>query len=100
MGLFKVTAVHCDSLFILFPLLLCLNPIAVTVAVELKLDANYVLKWYQEADKTQIVIEISVNTPGYAGFGISTNGVMLGADIVVISSLDNGKLDLKVKPAN
>lgn len=44
-------------------------------------DGNYQLYW--KPNKTHVTFEVHVKTRGYVGFGISPNGRMYPADIVV-----------------
>uniref|UniRef100_A0A8W8LIK3 DOMON domain-containing protein n=1 Tax=Magallana gigas TaxID=29159 RepID=A0A8W8LIK3_MAGGI len=44
-------------------------------------DGKYVLFW--NVNKTHIIFEVHVETKGYIGFGMSPNGKMYPADVVV-----------------
>ena len=44
-------------------------------------DQNYVLFW--KYNTTHVTFEVHVKTRGYVGFGISSNGKMSPADVVV-----------------
>ena len=44
-------------------------------------DGSYTLYWKHNA--TSITFEVHARTAGYVGFGISPNGGMAGADIVL-----------------
>ena len=44
-------------------------------------DQNYVLFW--KYNTTHVTFEVHVKTKGYVGFGISTNGKMHPADVIV-----------------
>lgn len=87
--------------YLVFILFSQLSGTVLSVPVELSLDANYQLKWNVESDeKEEIIFEVTAYTPGYAGFGISETGGMRGADIVVITILPDGTLELKVQNNN
>lgn len=63
------------------------------------LDANgkYRLKWKFD-DKT-VTFELEVETTGYVGFGLSSNGAMALSDIV-IGGVSNGRPYLQVQPSS
>jgi hypothetical protein len=47
-------------------------------------------------DAGNIIFEVEVQTQGFVAFGISNDGKELGADIVAVEVLDDGKLEFKV----
>lgn len=49
------------------------------------LDSNgrYLVEWEAYTDTQTIVFELTVQTVGYVGFGISPTGGMAGADIII-----------------
>ncbi|KAJ8300644.1 hypothetical protein KUTeg_022163, partial [Tegillarca granosa] len=54
------------------------------------LDTNNDFKLYWKTNKTHITFETIVKTRGYVGFGISTNGKMFPADVIVGWVADDG----------
>lgn len=44
---------------------------------------KYHLKWFSDDSKQQITFRIVVQTRGWVGFGLSTNGGMSGSDLVI-----------------
>lgn len=57
---------------------------------------NYQLEWRVEWDKRRITLNITVITNGYVGFGLSPDGTMKDADIVVAGVGPDGKPYLSV----
>ena len=51
-------------------------------------DQNYVLFW--KFNTTHVTFEVHVKTRGYVGFGISSDGQMSPADVVVGWVAENG----------
>ena len=60
---------------------------------ELDHDGNYFLFW--DRNDTHVTMEVHVRTHGYVGFGLSPNGNMFPADIV-IGWVKDGKTYFKV----
>lgn len=60
------------------------------------LDTNKDYKLYWKTNKTHITFETIVKTRGYIGFGISTNGKMFPADVIVGWVADDGTPHLNV----
>ena len=50
-------------------------------AIILDNDGNYIVFW--NFNDTHITFEVHVKTKGYVGFGISSNGNMFPADVIV-----------------
>ena len=50
-------------------------------SLQLDADGKYIVYWAHNA--THITFEVHVKTRGYVGFGISSNGSMYPADMVV-----------------
>lgn len=46
-------------------------------------DKQVLLRWGFDEILSNITIELCVNTTGWVGFGLSPNGDMIGADIVM-----------------
>jgi len=46
-------------------------------------EARYHVAWEFEETESQVTFEVSVKTKGFVGFGISWNGGMKGADMVI-----------------
>src|SRR5688572_31726597 len=46
-------------------------------------DGNYVVDWYIDYEATRVDFTVTVKTTGFVGFGLSPNGGMTGADIVI-----------------
>ena len=44
---------------------------------------RYLVSWEVDMDFENVTFSLVVETQGYVGFGISKNGTMLGADMVV-----------------
>jgi len=49
-----------------------------------------ILEWELNTDQTEIIFELSANTTGFVGFGISPQGGMTGADIFIAGVDSNG----------
>jgi len=50
-----------------------------------------VLQWELSPDETEIIFDLSAETTGFVGFGISPQGGMTGADIFIAGVDSNGK---------
>jgi len=50
-----------------------------------------ILEWELSANETEIIFELSANTTGFVGFGISPQGGMTGADIFIAGVDSNGQ---------
>ena len=61
-------------------------------------DQNYVLFW--KYNTTHVTFEVHVKTRGYVGFGISSNGKMSPADVVVGWVAANGTIHFGVSRFN
>ena len=61
---------------------------------QLDSSGNYWLFW--KTNSTHITFETHVKTKGYVGFGLSTNGKMFPADVVVGWIENNGTVHFKV----
>lgn len=46
-------------------------------------NANVLLRWGFDVVKDTITFEVTVNTTGWVGFGLSPNGGMAGSDIFI-----------------
>lgn len=53
-------------------------------------DGKIILAWEVDLTKETIVFEIEAATLGYVGFGISPQGSMEGADILIAGVLEDG----------
>lgn len=51
----------------------------------------YQLEWMVDLEAKKVTFNVTVRTKGYVGFGLSDNGKMTGADIVVGGVLPNGR---------
>ena len=60
-------------------------------------DGKYNLEWTVTEEKSNIVFQITVETLGYAGLGISPDGAMPKSDIVVAEIVDGEDIVLNVK---
>lgn len=63
------------------------------------LDSNekYFIEWEAYTDTQTIIFELTVQTTGYVGFGISPAGGMTGADIVIGGVHPNGTVYFSVR---
>lgn len=63
------------------------------------MDSNgvYLLEWEVYLDTKTIVFELTVETTGFVGFGISPNGGMTGADIIIAGVHLNGSTYISVQ---
>lgn len=52
---------------------------------------KYLLEWQVDWLQKRVTFNVTVKTKGYVGFGLSDNGKMTGADIVVGGMLPNGQ---------
>jgi len=53
-------------------------------------DGRYLVKWEVNFDTEIIIFDVEVKTTGFVGFGISPQGGMTGADIVIGGVFENG----------
>lgn len=53
-------------------------------------EEKYFLKWRIESEEETIYFEITAQTTGFVGFGISPNGGMTGADILIAGVKPDG----------
>lgn len=53
-------------------------------------DKKYLVEWEAFTDTQTIIFELTAETTGYVGFGISPVGGMTGADIVIGGVFPNG----------
>lgn len=51
---------------------------------------RYVLDWMADIEHQRVIFNVTAQTNGYVGFGLSRSGKMSGADIV-IGGVANGK---------
>lgn len=56
----------------------------------LSAEWNYVVSWEVDKDTSSVTFEISVDSKGYIGFGVSSNGGMANADLIIGGVFDNG----------
>lgn len=52
---------------------------------------KYVLEWDVDWTTERVTFNVTVETTGYVGFGLSSNGKMSGADIVIGGVMPSGK---------
>lgn len=52
---------------------------------------RYQLEYFVDFDAKQVTFNVTVQTKGYVGFGLSSKGTMSGADIVIGGVTSNGK---------
>lgn len=65
----------------------------------LSTDPSYVLHWKLDKVKEEITFVANASSTGWAGFGLSRNGHMIGSDVVIGWLDDNGKFQLHVRGA-
>lgn len=53
-------------------------------------SGKYQLEWFVDWNLKQITFNVTAQTNGYVGFGLSRDGEMVGADIVVGGVYPNG----------
>ncbi len=54
-------------------------------------EQKFKLSWTINEDEKTIYFEVSAETLGYVGFGLSPNGGMAGADILIAGVTENGE---------
>ncbi|CAL8141882.1 unnamed protein product [Orchesella dallaii] len=59
--------------------------------VTLDPNGKYILDWVVNWEESRVIFNVTVQTKGYVGFGLSNKGKMSGADIVIGGVLPNGK---------
>lgn len=59
--------------------------------VTVRLNENYLISWTYLEEYKNITFETIVKTKGFIGIGFSTNGAMIGADIVIGGVAEDGK---------
>ncbi len=60
-------------------------------------EGKYRVEWEVDFRNESIVFDITVETTGYVGFGISNQGGMTGADIVIAGVLPDGTAYIRVR---
>jgi hypothetical protein len=56
----------------------------------LELSPNYMITWMIEEGSDRIEFELSAETKGYVGFGLSPTGGMNGSDMIIAGVYKNG----------
>lgn len=59
-------------------------------------EQKYVLEWTVNWPERRINFNVTVRTKGYVGFGLTTNGTMRGADIVMGGVRSDGSIYFSV----
>lgn len=54
-------------------------------------EGKYVLEWMVDWDNKKVIFNVTVETTGYVGLGLSSAGKMSGADVIMGGVLSNGK---------
>jgi dimethyladenosine transferase 1 len=53
-------------------------------------DGKFIVEWVVDFEEKKVVFEVSAETTGFVGFGVSEGGGMTGADIVIGGIYPNG----------
>lgn len=60
-------------------------------------EGLFLVEWEAYLDTKSVVFELTVETTGFVGFGISPNGGMTGADIIIAGVHSNGSTYISVR---
>jgi DOMON domain len=76
----------------------CSDPCAEPAEREAVLNENYLVRWETNDEAQRAQFHVIVATTGYVGFGISDEGKMMGADIIIGGVGANGETYFGVRP--